>query len=219
MSRLARRGRALALAAACIAPIAPATAARSEAASRTIDRTLACSVRGVGSPDTVRYLDVYASPRAGKEDPAVRATTAPGGAAAPGAPPPADSIGAGLHTGRFAGRPGGSAWLNMSSCSPTRSRVAFSTKGLRGGQVARFGESYRCDVPARVLIRIRAVFTRSVTLRPERGAPYFLSASGSIVRGALAVTSANGNPIVYASVDDTSGKTQVFTSAARCFPT
>jgi hypothetical protein len=70
-----------------------------------------------------------------------------------------------------------------------------------------------------VLIRLRAVFRRSVELERDRRATYFLEANGPIASVALVVASTSGRAIVYASADHARGATRIFTSPARCFPT
>ena len=194
----------IAVATASATLIVVGNAGSGESASRIVDRTLACTVRGEGEPDTVRYLDVRAASRFGDDAPSANAFPL-----------------VGFQTGAnaFYGRSTGALWVNQSTCTPTRARVALATKGLRGGQAVRFGESHRCDVPARLLVRARAVFRRAVTLRPERGASPFLIATGRISSASLAVTTATGQPVAYASVNDTSGRARIFTSPARCFPT
>ena len=179
-----------------------------ESASRIVDRTLVCRATGVGFPDPVRYLDVHASPRIGKDAPSVRVYNGPSGA---------DGMGAGLYTGPFAGRTTGSVWFSRTQCTATRPRLPFSTTGLRGGRAELFGERHKCDVPATVLIRVRAVFALPVTLKPDARAPYLSVAKGKITSASLAVTTALRKPIAFGSVDDKTGQARIFVSPSRCF--
>jgi hypothetical protein len=206
-----------ALAAAVAVPLAASAATSGDVRSRTIDRTVSCTVRGVGSPDTVRVLDVWGEPRFGKSAPSVNATTGGEFVSPTGEPPGNDWVGAGFRTGRTLDWDSGLTWLNSSSCNATRTRPALAATGLRGGRVPSH-ESHQCDVPARVLIRLRAVLRKPVDFEPTRR-PYYLTAAGRMLRGALVVTTAAGKPIVYASVDDETGRTEIFTAASRCFPT
>ena len=207
------------LAVLAVAVLAPGAATGADSASRTIDRTYSCAVRGVGSPDTVRYLSVLGEPRIARYAPWAHVASTDGGPSAVGAPPADDAVGAGFRTGRTQHWGTGATWLVVSTCSPSRARVPLAAKGLRGGPIARFGESHRCDVPARVLLRVRAVFRRPVTLEPDRRARYFLTAYGRMTNASLAVRAANGQPLVYATADDRTGRTTIFTSPSRCFPT
>lgn len=129
----------------------------------------------------------------------------------------AEGMGAGFATGPFEGRLTGALWFSRTQCTATSLRVALSSAGLRGGQAARFGERHKCDAPARVLIRVRVVFTRPVTLVRDPRATYLLIAKGKITSGSLAVTTVQGRkPIIFASADDATGKALIFTSASRC---
>jgi hypothetical protein len=211
--------RLLVLAAVGIAAIAPPPAGGGESASRTIDQTYTCIVRGVGFPDSVRYVSVLGEPRIARYAPWAHVAYTDGGPSAVGAPPSNDSFGAGFRTGRTQHWGAGATWLNLATCAPTRARAPLASKGLRGGAIARFGESHRCDVPARVRLRVRAVFRSAVTLKPDRRARYLLTAHGRMVRGEVVVRAANGQPIIYATSDDRSGRTAIFTSPSRCFPT
>jgi hypothetical protein len=177
-------------------------------ASRVVDRTLLCRPFGEGFPDPVRVMDARAGPRITKN--------APGAAVNNGFE--ADGVSAGFYTGPYYGHPTGAVYLSRTNCSQTKLRVPLSTSRLRGGQL-RFSARYQCDVPARVLVRVRAVFTRPVALTREPGATYLSSARGRITTASLAVTTVRGRSIVFASVDDATGRARLFTSASRCSPT
>jgi hypothetical protein len=194
-------------------------ASASEAQERILDRSFSCTVRGVGSPETVRYLSVLGEPRIARYAPWAHVATTDGQPSPVGEPPSNDSLGAGFRTGRTQHWGAGATWLNVASCSATRARPALTPKGLRGGAIAQFGEAHRCDVPARVVLRVRAVFRSPATLRPDRRARYYLTAHGRMVRGEVVVRAANGQPLIYAAADDRTGRTRIFTAPSRCFPT
>jgi hypothetical protein len=54
-----------------------------------------------------------------------------------------------LYPGRLA--------VNTRACRPTGRRVEFTRVGLDGGRANRFGDEFDCEVPRRVLLRVRAV--------------------------------------------------------------
>lgn len=184
--------------------------ATTTAASRILDRTVVCHMAGAGYPDPVRYMDVQASPRLRGDGPGAFVANGPSGGAS------ADGVSAGFFTRAFFGQPAG-LWLNRTRCTASRLRVSLSSTGLRGGQT-RFGDRYRCDIPAGVLIRVRAVFKRPVTLTRDPRATYRLFARGNIATGQLAVVTAQGSkPIAFASADDATGKAAIFVARSRCF--
>lgn len=173
-----------------------------EQASRIIDRTLVCPIGGVGYPDPARFIGVQAMPRLGDNSPSIGVYNAPGAV---------DGMVVSLDTGPDFGRGTGS--VRLQGCTPSSVRVRLSNQGLRGGSTA-LGDRYQCEVPARVLIRLRAVFQRPVTVRRERGG---FAARGRIATGSLAVTTLAGRkPIFFASVNDATGKAQIFVARSGC---
>jgi hypothetical protein len=79
------------------------------------------------------------------------------------------------------------------------------------------GDNYKCDVPATVLIRIRASFARPTRFVRDARFPSTDVARGQISTGYLAVTTLRGRrPIVFASVNDASGKARLFVAPSRC---
>ena len=90
--------------------------------------------------------------------------------------------------------------VSRAACAPTSKRLQLSAKGLRSGETD-FGNKWKCPVPASVLIRVRAAFARPVTLEPAPDASYLLIATGRISSGSLAITTKDGTPIAFASVD------------------
>lgn len=179
----------------------PATA--TESASRIVDRTLECGMAGTGYPDPVRYVDVSAAPRLGDAAPSAHVFNGP---------PP---MGFGFETAPSFGSRTGGLFLGLERCRTTRVRIPLSSRGLRGGQTA-LGDRHKCDVPARVLVRVRAIFKRPVTLRRVRDS---LSANGEIATASLALATLRDRiPIVYAASDDRSGKTRLFVSRSACVP-
>lgn len=105
------------------------------------------------------------------------------------------------------------------ACTASRARVPLSPRGLDGFPADYFGDDVECVAPAKVLVRIRAVFARPATFRvdPSQGALRTQRASGSIREAALAVRTTSGRPLVYASAA-AAGTARLF-SAAGCTPT
>jgi hypothetical protein len=182
-----------------------------EQASRIIDRTVVCRTVGVGYPDAVRFMNVSAEP-----------AQQLGGAPAPpwlffrNAGSGDDGVSASIRTGPYGNDPSGYVSLSR-RCTRTRVRVPLSSRGLRGGPTEPFGDNYRCELPAAVLIRLRADFRRPAALRPDPRSPSIFTAKGQITIGYLAVATARGrNPIAFASAHDASGKARLFVAASRC---
>jgi hypothetical protein len=198
--------RACLVGAVAIAALIAGSAAKSaQSASRIVDLALVCKTVGTGYPDPVRSMDVGASPRLGSNAPTIHVSNGP----------PPGGIQVNLWTGPYYGKPSGLLFATRSRCVTTTSRAPFAIRGLRGGQTV-LGNRYKCDVPARVLIRVRAVFKRPVTLGRTR--EEFLG-RGDMTTADLAVaTASDRRPIVYASTHDASGKTSIFVARSDCVP-
>jgi hypothetical protein len=185
--------------------IAASLAGGANSASRIVDLTLACKTVGSGYPDPVRYMDVAAAPRLGSGAPTVDVVNGP----------PPSGVHASLATGPYFSRPTGQLYLARGRCKATSLRTPFTHRGLRGGQIA-LGARYKCNIPARILIRVRAVFKRPVTLS-RTGDEYL--ARGNIATASIAVATAQSRrPIVFASLQDESGKAAIFVARGDCVP-
>jgi hypothetical protein len=176
------------------------------AASRVIDRTVVCLMSGTGFPDTLRFMDASAQPfdaytnhspfasfynGTGESATSVRLSTGPG----PG--------------------PTGELFF-PTRCRTTKLRVALSSRGLKAA-VSEHRAWYRCDVPARVLVRVRGVFKRPTALSRDQRAPEAYVARGDISSGDLAVTTLPGRkPIFFGSVNGATRKARVFIAPSRC---
>jgi hypothetical protein len=178
-----------------------------------VDRTVVCEMTGTGFPDQIRFISVGASARSKGLDlpPFVSARNGPSGEA---------GVSAGLQTGPGPTHRTGYVLLSATECTSTGLRVPLSSRGLRGGSTAPERKSYRCDVPARVLIRIRAVFMRPTSFAPDPRAPWQFVARGKIATGALAVaTMPARKPIFFASATHAAGTAEAFVAPSRCAPT
>jgi hypothetical protein len=184
-----------------------------ESASRVIDRTIVCRTVGVGYPDSVRFATVWAEPFQHLGGAAAAPWLFVGNAGAGGEP----GVSASIRTGPYGNDASGYASVSRTRCTRTSIRIPLSSSGLRGGPTQPFGDNYRCDVPAKILIRVRADFRRPTALRPSPRSPSHLIAKGQITTGYLAVVTERGRrPIVFASANDASGKVRLFLAPSRC---
>jgi hypothetical protein len=193
---------------------APATASSTNAAIRIVDRTLICPMMGVGYPESIRSLEVSARSRQYARD----APSASVEDAARGESGPLVRVGVRTAAGGGAGPQfmSGGVWLSVPGCTRTRLHVALSARGLRARPADR--RPYRCGVPARVLIRIRAVFKRPTAFSRDL-VPSYSIAGGRISVGYLAVTTVRGRkPIFFGAVNDANGKGRGFVAPSRCRP-
>jgi hypothetical protein len=171
-----------------------------ERPARIVDRTLVCPVSGNGYPDPARFLEVQARPRLGDNSPFAGAYNVP-------------EVIADFKTGPDFGQ--GTGWMRLKGCTPSRLRLQLSSRGLRGGP-SPLGDRHMCEVTARILIRLRAVFNRPVALRREQGIHI---ARGRIGTGSVAVATLPGRKsIFFASVHDSTGEARVFTAPSPCRP-
>ena len=207
MARLCVAGAALAVGAVLAVPVGNGA----ESASRIIDRTVVCRTVGVGYPDAVRFMNVSAEPFQHLGG----APAAPWLSISNAGPGGESGVGAGIRTGPWGNDASGFVSLSRTRCKTTSVRVPLSSAGLRGGPTQPFGDNYRCDLPATVLIRVRADFKRPTALR--RDSRSVLIARGRITTGYLAVTTQRGRKsIVFASAHDASGKARLFVAPSRC---
>jgi hypothetical protein len=171
--------------------------------TRVLDRTYLCNVPGVGVPDAVRYVTVGAFPRrGGRYSPSVLAFQ---GSGTP------DGWNVDARTEAMLGVAPGVV-LNRTGCEATRTRVALSPGRLPGGRT-RLGERWVCDVPAKALVRFRAVFRRPTSFRPESG---LLIARGRMVEVSLVVANTRRRPVAFGSAIDATGAARLFVDRVRC---
>jgi hypothetical protein len=86
-----------------------------------------------------------------------------------------------------------------------------------GGAERSVQRGYTCDVPAKVVIRVRAVFKRPTTFSVDPRFPDNEDAKGDIATGYIAVSTLRGRkPIAFASVHDASGKARVSVARSGC---
>jgi hypothetical protein len=194
---------AVVLSLATVAGSAAVASPSAPAGSRIIDRTVECRLpAGLGYPDPAPvYVNVSAVPRQGDW-------------------PPRVSVGSnklnvgfgGFSTGRSPQHPTGALWINRNECKPSTRRVLMTTAGLRGGRT-QFGARHRCEVPTRLLVRVRALFTRPVTLL-RRGEEFI--ARGTVTSGSVIVRTVRGAPIFHGSAAHRAGSASSLVATQRC---
>jgi hypothetical protein len=189
------------------APVAVGAAAAhlspSAAPARVIDRTVLCETALRAG---VRNLDarVIGALREG--------ANAHGGAIELFSPWSPDAYLAGLTEG--------SLTLNHKRCRPVKTRVRLYGRGLDGGPLGPFGETYDCTPPRFVLLRLRAAFRAKVSLRVtpwDDQVPFpVMRARGRVREGYIAVQTRAQKPLLFGSVSDTRN-TRLLT-APTCIP-
>jgi hypothetical protein len=186
------------------------TGSGANAATRVVDRTVVCRMTGIGFPDPIRSISVGASARSRALDlpPFVSARNGPSGEA---------GVSAGLQTGPGPTHRTGYVLLSRTGCRSTKLRVPLSSRGLLGGSTEADRKSYSCDVPASVLIRVRAVFRRPTSFAADPRSPWQAVARGTIATGSLAVATMPGRkPIFFASATHAAGTAEAFVAPSRC---
>jgi hypothetical protein len=192
---------------------------RTEQASRIIDRTILCRMAGQGFPDAVRFVGASARPY----DP--RDNVSPQAGVGNNAGHGGSSVGVGVETGPVGAGISRTATGELSMtrttgtrCAKTKLRIPLSSAGLRGGLTDASGDYSRCDVPARVLFRVRAVFKqRPTAFAVHPRAPDMERARGDMRAGYIAVATLPGRkPLLLLSVHDPTGKARMFGDPSRC---
>jgi hypothetical protein len=108
---------------------------------------------------------------------------------------------------------GGGLGISLDQCTPVVASVPLTTRGLTGGRIDNFEDTYECfPVTRRMLLRTRAVFRRPTNLRLRRGpaGERDLATVGRITEGVIAARTATGRPLYYAQIFE-SGKARMFT--------
>jgi hypothetical protein len=209
MARIGVAGAAVAIGALVAVPLGNGA----DSASRIIDRTLVCPMGGAGYPDPARFISVSADPflPASGASPNVYLANGPIDAAHPHVR---------MRTGPWGrGQPTmtrGELSLTQPPCTATKLRVSLVSSARKARRTGPFGEFWKCEVPAKVLIRVRAAFKRLTRLTRTPGEPWLSQAKGNIATGSLAVTTLRGKTLFFASVNDATGKARIFIPPSGC---
>ena len=177
-------------------------------AARIVDRTLVCRV---GFSNGARLVEITAQSAARNGD--ALFWLAQAGVTTPGNPLSKKNSNPTL-VGMTAGWPApppltsGALGYENARCGATTKAVPLSRRGLVGGVAGTFGDELRCIVPRTVLVRVRATFREPVAEEPNK-AGGFITASGRIITGQIAVRTLGGRQIAYADVTD-SGRARMF---------
>jgi hypothetical protein len=164
-------------------------AATPAGSDRLIDQTYVCSV---GMQGGIRELSVGAS------------------GLVPTQVVPRRSFGAGTGDGSLVSANTDSVTLNPAHCGPSRKRIPLVSRGLQGGSVGATHRSFECETTARVLVRIRAVFSAPTAFEEDRTWGYrLLVARGVVTKASLAVRAPSGKPFAFASLS-ASGPVRLF---------
>jgi hypothetical protein len=105
--------------------------------------------------------------------------------------------------------------LSRTRCTTTKLRLRLSSRGLKGGSTEPDGKSYKCDAPARVLIRVRAVFTRPTGFVRDPQSPWLSVARGTTSTAYVAVaTMPDRKPLSFAGANHTTGMARLFIASS-----
>jgi hypothetical protein len=171
-----------------------------------IDLTFMCQMPAEGFPDSTRFMAVAALRDRRHGSPIISASNGP-----------SFELRAMVVTGASGRLATGAVVVNEERCTEASFGVPLSADGLRR---ARSGapNTYRCAIPATVLMRVRANFKRPTGFaRDERFAPSVTLAKGPIATAYLAITTVRGRkPLAFASVNDASGRARLFVAPSRC---
>lgn len=207
-----------------LAAIALPSALAEPGASRIVDRTLLCSTSQSGG-----IYEVEARSYSGTRESRTRWVRLPFAVASTGETASAAEVLQNSLAWISAGRPHsetllgeyfvpakavlyGTFAVNRRICRTVSTRVPLARTGLTGGQAGQLGEIFDCDVPRRVLVRVRAVFESPTTLK---GHDIFLLTTTPVQEARLAVRTQSGKPLAYATVA-ASGRSTLHTGKG-CF--
>jgi hypothetical protein len=177
------------------------------APSRIIDRTFRCATAALGGG--LRDLDVTANPPLHDPYFNYRSPAYIGVSSGP------DTLDADLvYVRARAGQPYGGrtfppgVYANARTCSPARSPVPLSPKGLPGPPV-QWRKQTQCRLRGRILVRVRAVLESAASWLPT--GELYGGARMNVIEAALAVRTEPGRrPVVLIQVGR-SGKTKLWT--------
>jgi len=188
--------------------LATGAATAGGSASKVVERTLVCNVPGQDAfPDPIRFVSASAVPKLKNFSASISAFTIEGNDDA--------DFAAGLTTGPVPRSPTGYiTWSRAPQCSRSARHVPFSTAGLERWSTLS-AQIVKCDAPAKVLIHLRAAFTKAVTIGLDARTNQVV-AKGNITNGQLVVATLNGKRLAYAAADGATGKVKLL---AAKFPT
>jgi hypothetical protein len=166
---------------------------RGSPGTRVIDRALLCST---GMRGGIRMVKVHASPVTRRGPTQNEASF---------------SVWSG-DAGSLVGASTGSLTINPEQCEETGARVPPQAGKLLRRPLGPDGRTFMCEVPLRVLVRVRAVFREATSLErnppPAPGYDPWLAARGEVSLASLIVRTLGGRPLAFATVS-ASGRPQL----------
>jgi hypothetical protein len=102
----------------------------------------------------------------------------------------------------------GTVGVQSGVCRVSSARVPVGTQGLARAAVGPFEETYDCDTPRRVLVRVRATLAGSGALTPFHG---FLRTTVPARTAEVMVRTPSGRAVAYVRVQET-GKASLLTA-------
>jgi hypothetical protein len=128
------------------------------------------------------------------------------------------SVGSG-DAGGLVGASASSLTIQPKNCKETAARIPLAANKLPSRPPAPDWRTFKCEVPPRVLVRVRAVFREATSLErhppPAPGYDAWLEARGEVSLASLAARTLGGRPLAFATVS-ASGRTQLHV-ARSCF--
>lgn len=177
----------------------PASSA-SDTATGTVDRTLLCSTT-VGARTDLYVRMTSPKPTASPPQPG-------SGSFSSGSNFLASQALVGFSAGSTSGYSTGQVFIGRTRCATSMKTVPLTSQGLPGPAVP-FDQTRKCQAPARVLVRIRAVLDRGVTWRLARG---LFFTPGKVSSAYLAARTEAGRPIAFMKL--VSGRMGLWTAAS-----
>jgi hypothetical protein len=165
--------------------------------ARVVDRTLLCSTEMQGG---IRLISIGAAS-------GVRAGLTTRGAYFAASTGTAQGAGLAYATLSYLS-------LNPTRCKPTRPRLALAPGKLGGGSPGASGRAFDCEVPPRVLLRVRAIFREPTSFESSRDSGYEqLSANGELKEASLAIRTPAGKQLAFATFSE-SGRARLHASSS-----
>jgi hypothetical protein len=110
-----------------------------------------------------------------------------------------------------------SVWGTLATrnrCRVSGTPLPLSRRGLRGGAVDWFGQTFDCAASRQVTVRVRATLSVPASLSSRQGN---FGTTTPLTEARVVVATSTGKRLAYAEVLS-SGKARLFTNPSSCFP-